>query len=108
MGVRHDEYNPVGAIASEGSKGLTKAFIIFLYSRGKLKKDILISLPDGIKKEVMNTLDIYFEKGIEIGKAQIVQNLINADGFTVSEIANLAGVSESFVRKVRASDKKKG
>ncbi len=63
----------------------------------------------------MNTLDIYiekgrkegFEKGIEKGKEQIVQNLINTRKFTVSETANLAGVPEAFVKKVRSLMSKK-
>jgi hypothetical protein len=89
------------------AKSLTKGFIIYLYSRGKLEEKILNSLPDPIKKDVMNTLDIYFEKGIEKGKEQIVQNLINTGKFTVPEIANLAGVPETFVKKVRSSMNKK-
>ena len=67
----------------------------------------------------MNTLDIYIEKGrkegfekgiekgIEKGKEQIVQNLINTKKFSRSEIANLAGVPEAFVKKVRSLMSKK-
>ena len=110
-------------LASEGPKGLTKGFIIYLYSRGRLREKILNSLPDPIKTDVMNTLDIYIEKGrkegrkegfekgiekgFEKGKEQIVQNLINTRKFTMSEIANFAGVPESFVKKVRSSMNKK-
>jgi predicted transposase/invertase (TIGR01784 family) len=114
-------------LASEGPKGLKKGFIIYLYSRGRLEEKVLNSLPDPIKKDVMNTLDIYIEKGrkegfekgiekgiekgriegIEKGKEQIVQNLITIGKFTVPEIANLAGVPETFVRKVRSSINKK-
>jgi predicted transposase/invertase (TIGR01784 family) len=127
------ERNAAGLLilASEGPKGLTKGFIIYLYSRGKLEEKVLNSLPDPIKKDVMNTLDIYIEKGrkegfekgiekgiekgriegrvegIEKGKEQIVQNLINTAKFTVSEIANLAGVPEAFVKRVRSSMSKK-
>jgi len=107
------ERNAAGllVLASEGPRGLTKGFIIYLYSRGRLKEKILNSLPDPIKKDVMNTLDIYIEKGrkegFEKGKEQIVQNLINTGKFTVSEIANFAGVPETFVKKVRSSMNKK-
>jgi len=114
-------------LASEGPKRLTKGFIIYLYSRSRLKEKILNSLPDPIKNDVMNTLDIYIEKGrkegfekgkiegiekgkiegIEKGKEQIVQNLINTGKFTVPEIANLAGVPETFVKKVRSYINKK-
>jgi len=115
------ERNAAGllVLASEGPRGLTKGFIIYLYSRGRLEEKILNSLPDPIKTDVMNTLDIYFEKGIEKGIEKgrkegfekgiekIVQNLINNGKFTVPEIANFAGVPESFVRKVRSSMKKR-
>src|SRR6185312_2821320 len=107
------ERNAAGLLllASKGPKGLTKGFIIYLYSRGRLEEKVLNSLPNPIKKDVMNTLDIYIEKGrkegfekgiekgriegtekgIEKGKEQIVHNLINTGKFRVSEIANLAG-----------------
>ncbi len=98
-------------LASHGSKGLRKGFIIYLYSRTRLDEKTLNSLPEAIKKDVMNTLDIYFEKGIEQGiekaKEQIVQNLINTGKFTIPEIANLAGVPEAFVKKVNILMKKK-
>ncbi|MEO6682251.1 MAG: hypothetical protein ABIN48_05440 [Ginsengibacter sp.] len=58
----------------------------------------------------MNTLDIYFEKGIEKGieqgKEEIVQNLIKTGKFTLPEIGNLTGVPEAFVKKVNASIKR--
>jgi len=123
------ERNAAGLLllASKGPKGLTKGFIIYLYSRGRLEEKVLNSLPNPIKKDVMNTLDIYIEKGrkegfekgiekgriegtekgIEKGKEQIVHNLINTGKFRVSEIANLAGVPEAFVKKVRSSMNKK-
>lgn len=41
-------------------------------------------------------------------KEQIVSNLIQANRFTMAEIANFATVTEEFVEKVRADlDKKK-
>ena len=106
-------------LASHGAKGLRKGFIIYLSSRVRLEEKTLNSLPETIKKDVMNTLDIYFEKGIEKGiekgreegreegKKLIVQNLINTGKFTVPEIANLAGVPETFVKKVHTLLKKK-
>lgn len=94
-------------LASHGSKGLRKGFIIYLYSRSRLEEKTLNSLPEAIKKDVMNTLDIYFERGVEKGKEQIVQNLINTGKFTMPEIANLAGVPEAFVKKVNILMKKK-
>jgi len=48
------------------------------------------------------------EKGIEKGKAAVVANLLATGKFTVSEIAELATVSEDLVKKVRDDlDKKK-
>lgn len=41
------------------------------------------------------------EKGIEKGKTEVVTNLINTGKFTIQEIANFAGVSETFVRKIK-------
>ncbi|MFT4092670.1 MAG: Rpn family recombination-promoting nuclease/putative transposase [Niabella sp.] len=105
-------------LAGEGPKGLQKGFIIYLYSRGKLNEKILDSLPVSIKSTIMNTLDIYIEKGrkegmekgiekgMEKGKELVVGNLLAASKFTLSEIANFAGVTEAFVKKVRTTLKK--
>ena len=43
------------------------------------------------------------EEGIEIGKEQVVKNLLTAGKFSISEIAGFAGVTEAFVKKVRAA-----
>lgn len=102
-------------LASQGAKGLKKGFIIYLYSRGELKENLLNLLPGTIKNDVMNTLDIYiekgrkegFDKGIEKGKEEIVKNLIETGSFTISEIATLAGVSDSFVKRVKNMMNKK-
>ena len=45
------------------------------------------------------------EKGIEKGKLQVVQNLLDAGKFTASEIAGFAGVTETFVKKVKGKKK---
>ena len=47
------------------------------------------------------------EEGIEKKSREFIQNLLTAGKFSVSAIAGFAGVAESFVRKVRASVKKK-
>lgn len=103
-------------LASQGPGALVKGFIIYLFSRAPLEgKKILNSLPGHIKKTVMNTLDIYIEKGrkeglekgiekgIEKGKEQVVKNLLAAGKFSVAEIAGFVLVSEAFVRKVRST-----
>ena len=45
------------------------------------------------------------EKGIEKGKEEVVKNLLAADKFSISEIAGFAGVTEAFVKKMRAAFK---
>ncbi|MCC6289400.1 MAG: Rpn family recombination-promoting nuclease/putative transposase [Chitinophagaceae bacterium] len=107
-------------LAATGPKALQQGFIIYLYTRGDLKEEnVLNSLPEPIKKTIMSTLDIYIEKGrkkgieegiekgIEKKSREFIQNLLTAGKFSVSEIAAFAGVTEPFVKKVRASLKKK-
>lgn len=102
-------------LAAEGPKGLQKGFIIYLYSRGKLEEKILNSLPEPLKKTIMNTLDIYIEKGrkegmekgIEKGKGEVVKNLITELGFSDDQAARIAEVPVAFVKKVRTAIKKK-
>lgn len=111
-------------LASQGPKELQKGFIIYLYSRGRLKEEkILNSLPEQIKRTIMSTLDIYIEKGrkkgmeegiekgIEKGVAQksneFVENLLSNTSFEIDKIAALANVSETFVKKVRTTLNKK-
>ncbi|WP_300596427.1 Rpn family recombination-promoting nuclease/putative transposase [Niabella sp.] len=96
--------------ASTGSSDLQKGFIIYLYGRAALKEEkILNSLPDPIRKTIMNTLDIYIEKGrkegIEKGKEQVINNLLATGKFSVAEIAAFAGVTEAFVKKQLQSSK---
>lgn len=82
-------------------------YFIFLVRTG-LTKDILNSLPEPIKTDVMNTFDVYFEEGvkkgvekgraegrtqgIEEGKEEIVRNLITSNQFAAAQISNLAAV----------------
>lgn len=118
-------------LAAQGPRGLQKGFIIYLYSRGRLEEKILNSLPDSIKKDIMNTLDIYLErgkkegfekgmekgmekgieKGIEKGKGEkefeIVEKLILKLGLDDKQVAEVADVSTGFVKKVRAAIRKK-
>ncbi|WP_090331894.1 hypothetical protein [Dyadobacter koreensis] len=52
----------------------------------------------------MNTLDIFIEKGkkigIEIGKLDVVENLLRNTDFSTLKIAELTGVSESMVNRI--------
>lgn len=49
--------------------------------------------------------DIFYQvgekKGLEKGKAEVVANLLTANRFTFTEIANFVGVTEAFVEKVK-------
>ena len=52
----------------------------------------------------MNTLDIFIEKGkkigIEIGKLDVVENLLRNTDFSTLKIAELTGVSELMVNRI--------
>src|SRR5690625_5687000 len=54
-------------LSQSGTKRLRKSLIIYLFSRSEFDEEILDSLPANLKHDVMNTLDIYVEKGIKIG-----------------------------------------
>jgi predicted transposase/invertase (TIGR01784 family) len=98
-------------LAAQGPRSLQKGFIIYLYSRGRLKETLLSSLPEPIKRTVMNTLDIYIEKGrkegMEKGKQDVIENLITELGLSDKQAARIAEVSEAFVKKVRTALRKK-
>lgn len=109
--------------AAQGPRNLQKSFIVYLYGRGRLEENILNSLPQSIKKNVMNTLDIYIEKGrkegmqkgiekgmergIEKKSFEVVENLITELGLSDKQVARIAEVSETFVKKVRTAMRKK-
>lgn len=102
------------------SQGLQKSFIVYLFGRNQLKekaiRELFESLSGKTKNTIMSTLDIFVEKGRKEGRKEgrkkgieegeerksyeVVKNLLIADKFTVSEIANFANVSEQFVQKV--------
>jgi hypothetical protein len=46
-------------------------------------------------------LDRAKKEGIEEGKIEVVKNLLSTGEFTIAKIANFAGVTEAFVRKVK-------
>ncbi len=71
------------------------------------EKGMQEGMEKGIEKGIEKGRLKGIEEGIEKGMESIVLNLINSNQFTVSQIATLAGVSESFVRKVRAASGKK-
>src|SRR5690625_7663892 len=54
-------------LSHSGTKRLRKSLIIYLFSRSDFDEEILDSLPANLKHDVMNTLDVYVEKGIKVG-----------------------------------------
>lgn len=54
-------------LGAQAPDGLKKSLIIYIGSRSKLSENALNSLPEPIKQDVMNTLEIYFERGVEKG-----------------------------------------
>lgn len=80
----------------------------------KYEKDLMASWDEyAIKKTIEHDRQTAMEKGREVGreegmekgreegKAEVVKNLLAVATFSISEIANFANVSESFVRKVK-------
>ena len=84
-----------------------KLFNIAEYS--KLNKEEKIMYDTSLKRKWDNeaVLEYARNEGMEKGKTEVVSNLLAANKFSISEIANFAGVSEDFVKKVRTSLKKK-
>jgi hypothetical protein len=71
-------------------------------------KKITMGIMETIKQiEREEVFEKGIEKGIEKKSREFIQNLLTTGKFSVSEIAGFAGVTEPFVRKVRASLKKK-
>ena len=60
----------------------------------------------GIEKGMEEGMEKGIEKGIEKGKKEVVTNLISTGNFSISQIANLANVSESFVRRIKKEQEK--
>lgn len=104
-------------LSHESKEGLQRSLIIYLFTRSELKSDMLDSLPENLKSNVMNTLEIYVEKGIEIGleKAEklrleklrlMIENIIKNTDWDDQQIADITNESVEFVGEVRASMKK--
>lgn len=100
-------------LITEESEKLQKSFVIYLFSNSGLEEkaieEILQFLPINLKDTIMNTLDIFvekgkkigIEKGIQIGKLDIVENLLRNTNFSTDKIAELTGVSEVVVKRVQ-------
>jgi len=92
-----------------------KLFNIAEYS--KLNKEEKIMYDTSLKRKWDNEAVMEYARqeskvegiaeGAELKSYEVVHNLLAANKFSISEIANFAGVSEDFVKKVRASLKEK-
>ncbi|TDE18421.1 hypothetical protein E0F88_02470 [Dyadobacter psychrotolerans] len=92
---------------------LQRGSIVYLFERSGLEegkiREIVERLPIPLKDTVMNTAEMFMEKGkkigfeagLEKGKAEFVVNLLKNTDFDVSKIAALANVSEQFVFAIR-------
>ena len=75
---------------------------------GKLRKLVPINevIMESITKYIMEKTDIesdiFYQKGEEKKGYEVVKNLLTQTDFSVSKIASVAGVTEEFVRKVKA------
>ena len=103
---------------------IAEKYCIYLFINSGLEEDaieeIIQSLPITLKGTIMNTLDIFIEKGkkigmergiktgmergiqtgIEIAKLDTVENLLRNTDFSTVKIAELTGVSEMIVNSV--------
>lgn len=64
-------------------------------------------MQQGLEKGMQQGIEKGIEKGVENKSYEVVENLLSAGRFTISEIARFATVTEEFVEKVRASLVKK-
>ncbi len=58
---------------------------------------------ESIMKFMKKEDDIFYKIGKEEGKEEFVKYLLENTEFTISKIANLANVTEAFVRKIKKS-----
>ncbi|MGJ7029870.1 Rpn family recombination-promoting nuclease/putative transposase [Niabella hirudinis] len=66
-----------------------------------MQKGIEKGIEKGIKKGIEQGIEQGIKKGIETGKEQFVRNLLSNTQFKIPAIATLAGVTESFVKKIQ-------
>jgi len=64
-------------------------------------------MKNGMKKGMEKGIEKGLEIGMEKGKEQVVRRLISSFNFTDEQAASAAEVSTVFVKKIRASLKKK-
>ena len=65
------------------------------------KEGMKEAMKEAMKKRIKKRMEEGMEEGIEKKSYEVVENLLSAGGFSISKIANLVNVTESFVRKVK-------
>ncbi|HRN57956.1 MAG TPA: Rpn family recombination-promoting nuclease/putative transposase [Agriterribacter sp.] len=85
------------------------AYAVKKTAREKLAKAMEKGMEKGIEKGMEKGMEKGIERGIEKGAAQksyeVVKKLLSAGRFTITEIADFAGVSENFVRNAKKKGK---
>ncbi len=80
-----------------------------LYERALMDKWDAYAVKKTAREKLAKAMEEGMEKGIEKGAAQksyeVVKKLLSAGRFTITEIADFAGVSENFVRNAKKRDK---
>lgn len=66
-----------------------------------MKEGMEKGMKEGMKKRMKKRMEEGMEEGMEKKSYEVVENLLSAGGFSISKIANLVNVTESFVRKVK-------
>lgn len=105
------------SLGMETQENLRSNLFVYIFGISGLKEDgiteVLEDVPVNIKHTVMNTLDIFVEKGKKIGLAEghtkgqqentekIVRNLVQSSGLSDEQIAYAAEVAIAYVAKIR-------
>jgi predicted transposase YdaD len=91
-------------IASITDKSKTMGIVEMIIEREKKashEAGIEKGMEKGLEKGLEKGMEKGMERGLEKGKTEFVKNLLAANQFTNTEIANFAGVTEDYVLKVK-------
>ncbi len=97
------------ALAMDTQKNLRSNLIVYTFGVSSLREDRIIRImedvPVNTKNTVMNTLDIFVEKGKRENTEKIVRNLVRLSGLSDEQIASAAEVTVDYVARIRESIK---
>lgn len=97
------------SLASDIDTNLQNSLIVYTFVNSDLSEDqiveLITSLPNQLKENIMNTLDIFVEKGRKEGQQEktqnAVQNLIRQSLLTDDQIASALEVTVDYVANIR-------